>query len=107
MIPQYFCKTSSRQPTVFRRTFDEQYFESSTLLQDAVSRNLEVIGEAAKKLPGEIRQSIDTVEWRKIAGMRDIIAHEYFGLDLNIVWDACTRKIPELSGQIRSWLEAQ
>jgi uncharacterized protein with HEPN domain len=54
---------------------------------DAVVRNLEVIGEAAKNLPEEVLVRAPAVEWRKIRGMRDILAHGYFSLDAKVVWD--------------------
>lgn len=63
---------------------------------DAVVRNLEIIGEAAKNLPEHIRNDISLVEWRRIAGMRDILAHAYFGIDDDILWDVIQNKVPEL-----------
>lgn len=63
---------------------------------DAVIRNLEVIGEAAKRLPDEIRRQYPNVEWRKMAGLRDILAHQYFGIDINLLADVVTIKLPAL-----------
>ena len=60
-------------------------------------RSLEVIGEAAKRLPTSVKQQYPEVEWRAIAGMRDRLIHGYFGIDYDIVWDAITEKIPELA----------
>jgi uncharacterized protein with HEPN domain len=67
---------------------------------DAVLRNLEIIGEAVKNLPDEIRGRYPGVEWKKIAGLRDIVAHEYFGVDERIVWDIVQNKLPALRDQI-------
>ena len=71
---------------------------------DAVVRNLEIIGEAAKHVSGEFRRQLPDVEWRKIAGMRDMLAHVYFGIDNDILWDAVQDKVPHLAKAIRAFL---
>jgi uncharacterized protein with HEPN domain len=71
---------------------------------DAVVRNLEVIGEAVKNLPEDLRAQHSTVEWKKIAGLRDILIHEYFGLDAEIVWDIVQHKVPALDREVRTML---
>jgi uncharacterized protein with HEPN domain len=71
---------------------------------DAVVRNLEVIGEAVKKLPEDIRAQHPTLEWKKMAGLRDILIHEYFGLDAEIVWDIVKNKVPMLHREVRAML---
>lgn len=71
---------------------------------DAVVRNLEVIGEAAKKVPDDIRKLID-VEWKRIAGLKDILIHEYFRIDLDIIWDVVQTKIPDLSRRVGEYLQ--
>ncbi|OHD57465.1 MAG: nucleotidyltransferase [Spirochaetes bacterium GWF1_51_8] len=63
---------------------------------DAVLRNLEIIGEAVKNLPQEYKDVHPEIEWRKIAGLRDVIIHRYFGIDDFIIWDIVTNKIPVL-----------
>ncbi len=82
------------------RTFDE--FSRDSLVVDAIVRNLEAIGEAAKKLSPETKQRAEGVDWRKIAGLRDILIHEYFGIDLAIIWDIVKTKVPELKRAIRA-----
>ena len=75
-------------------------FTESKLHQDAVIRNLEIIGEAVKRLPGNLRKKYPDVEWKKIAGLRDILIHAYFGIDVEIVWDVVKNKLPEFKEQI-------
>lgn len=66
------------------------------LIEDAVVRNLEVIGEAVKKIPEEVRNRYMDIPWKKIAGLRDILIHEYFGVNINIVWDVIENKLQTL-----------
>ncbi len=79
-------------------SFDD--FTGDERTQDAVVRNLEIIGEAIKNIPVEIRNKKPEIEWQKIAGLRDILAHAYFGVDVEIVWDIIITKIPELKKRI-------
>lgn len=79
---------------------DEHDFFANELVHDAVLRNLTIIGEAASKVPAEIQQQYDEVEWRKIVAFRNVAMHEYFGLDRDIVWDVISRKVPELSASL-------
>ena len=72
---------------------------------DAVLRNLHVIGEAVKSLPPELRDRHADVPWRAIAGLRDIVAHAYFALDLDILWNAIQVEIPALLIRIRRILD--
>ena len=73
---------------------------------DATVRNLEVIGEAVKRIPEHVKNKHPDVEWKKIAGLRDILIHEYFGVDLEVVWDIIRNKLPEFKKEI-SILETQ
>jgi uncharacterized protein with HEPN domain len=75
-------------------------FLSDDLLLDAVFRNLEVIGEASKNIPMNFRKKYPEVEWRKVAGLRDILIHQYFGIDYDILSDIVKNKIPKLKEQI-------
>jgi len=81
-----------------------EHFRSDQKTIDAVVRNLEVIGEAAKKVPDDIRKLID-VEWKRIAGLKDILIHEYFRVDVDIVWDVVKGKVPELSRHVSEYLK--
>ena len=76
-------------------------FAADNKTLDAVLRNLEVIGEAVKRIPDEIRSQHQQVEWKKIAGLRDILIHHYFGIDAEIIWDVVHNKLPDLESQIR------
>lgn len=71
-------------------------FLSNEEKQDAVIRNLEVIGEAAGKVPEVVREKAPTVEWRKIIGLRNILIHEYFGVSIPMVWDILRKKLSPL-----------
>ena len=74
---------------------------------DAVIRNLEVIGEAVKRLPEEIRNQQPDVEWKKIAGLRDILIHEYFGINVEVVWDVIQHKLSGLEDAAKKLLSVQ
>mgnify|MGYP001583732459 CR=1 FL=1 len=80
-------------------------FAKDTLISDAVIRNLEIIGEAVKKIPHEIRKKADKTEWKKIAGLRDILIHAYFGINKEIIWDIVTNKLPPLKNTIKEILK--
>jgi uncharacterized protein with HEPN domain len=67
---------------------------------DAVIRNLEIIGEAAKQLPAEWKQQHPMIHWSQIAGLRNRIVHDYAGVDLGIVWNILQTSVPELRAQI-------
>jgi uncharacterized protein with HEPN domain len=71
---------------------------------DAVVRNLEIIGEAAKHISQDIRKQLLGIEWRKIAGMRDMLAHAYFGIDNDILWDVVQNKVPQLAKATNTFL---
>ncbi len=82
----------------------EAFFQSP-MVQDAVLRNLEIIGEAVKQLSPGLRARSPEVPWSRIAGMRDVLIHQYFGVDLDTVWNTVERRIPELASAAKGLLE--
>lgn len=75
------------------------------LVVDGVVRNLEIIAEAAKNIPVDIKEKHRDIEWKKISGLRDILAHEYFGIDLEILWDIIKNKLPDLKDKVSNLLK--
>jgi uncharacterized protein with HEPN domain len=82
------------------------FLEDETLKR-AYTRSIEVIGEAVKQLPHELRQKYSVIEWRAMAGMRDRLIHSYFGVDYDIVWDVVINKIPTLDAEIKRILKQE
>ncbi len=82
-------------------------FTRDETLKRAFVRSIEIIGEAAKKLPAQLIQRYPQLEWRAITGMRDKLVHNYFGVDYDIVWDVVTNKVPALRLQIQEILKQE
>ncbi|MBI5097945.1 MAG: DUF86 domain-containing protein [Nitrospirae bacterium] len=80
-------------------------FLKDETLKRAFVRSVEIIGEAVKKLPDDFRKNHGAVDWRAMAGTRDKLIHDYFGIDYDIVWDIITVEIPELRKQIKKILK--
>ena len=76
-------------------------FKKDNKIQDAILRRIEIVGEAVKKLPVEITLKYPEVKWSQIAGMRDKLIRQYFGIDLEIVWNVVREDIPELKRKIK------
>ncbi len=89
----------------YSQGMDREAFFKDSKTYDAVLRNLEIIGEATKAVPDEIREKYANVEWKKLAGLRDIAIHKYFGINEDILWDVVSNKIPELKTKIAEVLE--
>jgi len=81
-------------------------FIGSHMVQDAVMRQIEIIGEATKRLSKEIRDKHLEIPWKDMAGLRDKLIHGYFGVDLDAVWDTVERDIPQLKGKLKSLIES-
>ena len=81
-----------------------EQFRGDEKTVDAVVRNLEVIGEAAKRISPATREKMSSIEWPRIAGLRDVLIHGYFGIDLDIVWDIVETKVPPLRDTVERFL---
>lgn len=77
----------------------------STLIQDATVRNLEIVGEATKNLSDTLRDGSPEVPWARMAGMRDVLIHNYMGVDLEIVWGVVAEEIPPLLDKLSALLQ--
>jgi uncharacterized protein with HEPN domain len=88
LIEEYACHLS------------EEDFIKSRQIQDAVMRRLEIIGEATKNIPDDFRNKYPDIPWREIAGMRDILIHNYFGVDLDLTWRTVKDNLPDLKRKL-------
>ena len=86
------------------RGLSEEAFLADETLRRAFARSLEVIGEAAKRVPAETTEHLPALDWRGMAGMRDRLIHGYFGVDYELVWDVVQSKIPDLHEHLRAFL---
>ena len=85
----------------------EEAFKQSRLIQDAVIRNLEIIGEATKRLPETFRAKYTQVPWKTMAGLRDVLIHDYLKVDINRVWKIIEINLPELKIQIEIIIKSE
>ena len=84
----------------YTANLNEERFRGEKLVQDAVLRRLQIIGEAVKRLPTDLREQYPGVPWRQMAATRDVVVHDYFGLDLSLTWSVATRDLPPVKPQI-------
>ena len=95
-----------RRIEAYTKSVTYEGFLRDMQVQDAVVRNLEIIGEAVKKLDREFKKQHQEIDWKKIAGLRDRVIHDYFGVNWDIVWDVVRNKAPELKRQLERLLHA-
>jgi len=81
----------------FIKDTDKTGFENNIMLQDAVIRNIEIIGEASKKISQNFKDQYSEIPWREMAGMRDKLVHDYLGVDIDVIWETVTTDIPLLN----------
>ena len=91
----------------YAENLDKKHFVSNTLVQDAVIRRLEIIGEAAKNLPQNFKDKHKDIPWIDIADTRNKLIHHYFGIDLDITWDIIEKELPNLKEKIKDILKKE
>ena len=84
----------------YTQAIDEQDFLADTQVQDAVLRRLEIMGEAVKNIPQALRDRYPNIPWKKIAGLRDVLIHEYFGVNIRRTWKVAKQDIFELKQKL-------
>lgn len=89
----------------YTRSISIDDFAEDIKTQDAVMRRMEIIGEAVKNLSNDFKNKHKNINWKEIAGMRDVLIHEYFGVDIDVVWGTVIKDLPELKGKIVEILE--
>lgn len=86
---------------------DFKKFKRSPMVVDAIIRNFEIIGEASKNIPHEIQEKYPEIPWRKMYGLRNLIAHEYFGIDYEMIWEIAKNNLPQNRKDLASLIETE
>ncbi len=86
----------------YTKDINKDKFEREEMVQDAVIRNIEIIGEATKKISDNLKSSYLKIPWKEMAGMRDKLIHDYMGVDIDVVWKTIEIDLPELENLLKS-----
>ena len=86
----------------YTESLDQQTFLNHSMTYDATLRNLEILGEAVKYIPDDVKNQYQEIDWRGIREFRNFVTHAYFKVDPDILWDVITHKIPELQQQLKN-----
>ena len=86
----------------YTKNLTAQEFNNNELIQDAVIRNIEIIGEATKKISKDLKSQYRDIPWKEMSGMRDKLIHDYFGVDVDVVWKTVNEDIPYLKSLIEN-----
>ena len=100
-------REAAGRATFYTQKLTFEVFLEDTKTQDAVIRNIEVIGEATKNLSDELRNRHTAIPWKSLAGMRDRLIHRYFGVNLDIVWNVAKKELPEMLSEIKKIIETE
>jgi len=98
-------KTSCTRILNYSKNLTKLQFTKNHLLTDAIEKNMEVIGEAGNKIPPEIKKSLPEIPWKDIVSLRNKLIHDYFDIDINVIWETVTNDIPILKKQINKVLK--
>lgn len=91
---------SIRNIEQFIKGLDKRKFMENKMARDAVVRNLEIIGEATKNIPTDYRKKHERINWRGMAGLRDVVIHGYFNVDSEVIWEIITKDLPDIKKKI-------
>jgi uncharacterized protein with HEPN domain len=86
----------------YTKNLNSQEFNKNELIQDAVIRNIEIIGESTKKISKDLKSQYPEIPWKEMSGMRDKLIHDYFGIDVDVVWKTVNEDIPYLKSLIEN-----